>query len=411
MTGSRAAPRRIVYVVSLFPCWSETFIVREIASLIAAGVDVLIVSLKPPSETMVQPDAAALLPRVLHPLPTGRALLMRLGAAFAYPRLLARCAATIVRRLWRQPLVLGKSLVTLARAMEHVDRIREFDPEILHAHWGTYPSTAAWMLSQALDKPFGFTCHAHDIFIDNQLLKEKIENAAVPVTISHYNVDWLTREVTPRARERLSVVHCGVDLDALPWRRDSRERGLIIGVGRLDPIKGFDVLIDALAALRQAGRTFRCRIIGEGPQRTELEAKIARADLEGYVDLVGARPQAEVRSALYSASIFALPSVIAPDGNRDGIPVALMEAMAAGAPSVSTYVSGIPELIEDDTSGLLVPPGDAAALARALSRLLDDEGVCERLAISARGKIEREFDANREARKLLALFSGALDAA
>ena len=400
---------RAVYVVSLFPCWSETFIVREITTLIASGVDVMIVSLKSPNETMVQPDAEALMPRAVHPLPAGKAVLAWLGAAFAHFGTLAGSAATIVARLWREPKAMAKSLATLARATEQLGRIRKFDPDIIHAHWGTYPSTAAWALSKMLKKPFGFTCHAHDIFIDDQLLKEKIEGAAVPVTISNYNVDWLTRHATPAARERLRIVHCGVDLAALPFRRDGREPGFIVAVGRLDPIKGFDVLIGALAELRKSGRAFRCRVIGEGPERAALEAMISREGLGASVELVGARPQAEVRAALYAAHVFALPSVVAPDGNRDGIPVALMEAMAAGTPSVSTFVSGIPELIEPDRSGLLVAPGNVAALATALARLLDDAALCDALAAEARRKVEREFDAEREAKKLLALFEGALD--
>jgi glycosyltransferase involved in cell wall biosynthesis len=404
-------PKRVVYVVSLFPCWSETFIVREIATLIASGVDVMIVSLKPPSEKMVQPDAEALLPRALHPLSAGKASIAWLGALFGHFGTLAGCSATIVRRLWREPRAMLKSLATLARAVEHLDRLRAFDPDIVHAHWGTYPSTAVWALAQMLKKPFGFTCHAHDIFIDNQLLKEKIEGAAVPVTISNYNVDWLARHATPAARTRLHVVHCGVDLGALPYRREGREAGLIVAVGRLDPIKGFDVMLGALATLKKAGRTFRCRIIGEGPQRAELEAMISRDGLGANVELLGARPQAEVRAALYAAHLFALPSVVAADGNRDGIPVALMEAMAAGTPAVSTFVSGIPELIDPDVSGLLVPPGNVEALAAALARLLDDGALCDALAAEARRKVEREFDAEREAKKLLVLIEGALDAA
>ncbi|WP_395641341.1 glycosyltransferase [Rudaea sp.] len=411
MNGTLLLPARVVYVVSLFPCWSETFIVREIATLVEAGVDVLIVSLKPPSETMVQPEAAALLPRVLHPLSASRAPCAWLRALAAHPLALARAGATVMRRLWRQPRVMLKSLATLARGVEHLDRLRAFDADFLHAHWGTYPSTAAWLLAGLLGKPFGFTCHAHDIFVDDQLLREKIEGAALPVTISRYNIDWLADRVTPRARERLRVVHCGVDLGALPWRREGREGGLIVAVGRLDPIKGFDVLIEALALLKQRGRAFRCRIIGEGPQRAELEAAIARHQIGDRVELTGARPQADVRAALYAAQVFALPSVVAADGNRDGIPVALMEAMAAGAPSVSTAVSGIPELIEHEHSGLLAAPGDARALAETLARLLDDHALADRLAIAARMRIERDFDAGCEARKLLALFNGAVDAA
>jgi glycosyltransferase involved in cell wall biosynthesis len=227
----------------------------------------------------------------------------------------------------------------------------------------------------------------------------------VPVTISRFNVEWLATRATPRARDRLQVIHCGVDLSTLPFRADGREAGLIVAVGRLDAIKGFDVLIDAMGELARQGRSVRCRIIGEGPLKPQMEAAIARQGLGQMVQLVGALPQAEVRAALYGASIFALPSVVTVTGDRDGIPVSLMEAMAAGTPSVSTRVSGIPELIEHGTEGLLVPERDPAALAQALARLLDDPAFGQRVAIAARAKVEREFDAASEARKLLELFA------
>ncbi|HLK91671.1 MAG TPA: glycosyltransferase [Polyangia bacterium] len=398
-------PPRLLYVVSLFPCWSETFIVREIATLVAAGADVRILSLKAPSEKMVHPEAERLMPLVRHPLAPGQALWRRARVFAAHPRALGSLMLALGRSLRGRPTDLAKSLEGLARGVEQLDWIKEFDPDVIHAHWGTFPSTVALALSRLLGKPFGFTCHAHDIFVNDQLLKEKIEAAALPVTISRYNVDWLTEHVTPRARDRLSVVHCGVDLPSLPFREDGREPGTILAVGRHDPIKGFDVLIDAVGELARQGRRLRCRIIGEGPLREQMQASIDRQGLTGSVELVGARPQAEVRAALEAASIFALPSVVTPEGNRDGIPVSLMEAMASGTPVVSTRVSGIPELIEDGREGLLVPPRDAPALAAALARLLDDTELARRMAREARAKIERDFDAGREARKLLELFS------
>jgi glycosyltransferase involved in cell wall biosynthesis len=400
-------PRRILYVVSLFPCWSETFIVRELTTLIASGADVQILSLKSPYEKLVQPDAERLLPRAHHPLPPARAALARLRALAAYPLALTSTVAKIVQRLGRQPIEVAKTLEALARGVEQLDWIREFDPDIIHAHWATYPSTVAWALARILGKPFGFTCHAHDIFVNDHLLKEKIEAAEVAVTISRFNVDWLAERATPRARERLRVVHCGVDLATIPFRADGREPGLIMTVGRLDPIKGFDVLIDALGELARQGRRVRCRIIGEGPLEPSMRAAIARHGLGDCVELTGALPQAEVRKSLYAASIFALPSVVTKTGDRDGIPVSLMEAMAAGTPSVSTRVSGIPELIDDGREGLLVPEKDAKSLAAALARMLDDPALGARLAVAARAKIEREFDAAVEARKVLQLFADA----
>lgn len=401
-----ARPRRLLYVVSLFPCWSETFIVREIAALIDAGVDVRILSLKPVSEALLQPDAARLLDRVRHPAP---GLLPR--AALAAPFVTAAMLLRLTVALWRHPQALAKSLVALARGLGQIDWVREFDPDLIHAHWATYPSTVAWALAQALHRPFGFTCHAHDIFSEDQLLREKIEHAAVPVTISRFNVDWLAAHATPAARRRLRIVHCGVALAELPYRPDGREADLILAVGRLDPIKGFDVLIDALALLARSGRPFRCRLIGEGPQRAALQARIVRHGLQAAVTLCGAQPQAQVREALYAAAVFVLPSVVCADGNRDGIPLGLMEAMAAGTPVLSTTVSGIPELIRDGEDGVLVAPRDPAALAEALGRALDAPEEGARRTRAARARIEQNFDARREADKLLALFTEACRAA
>jgi glycosyltransferase involved in cell wall biosynthesis len=202
-------------------------------------------------------------------------------------------------------------------------------------------------------------------------------------------------------------VHCGVDLGATRRVCDGRRGDLLLGVGRLDPIKGFDVLIEALALLAGRGMQFRCRIIGEGSERAALAARIARHGLADRVELAGARGQVEVQAALHEATIFALPCVVGADGNRDGIPVAMMEAMAAGLPVVSTRVSGIPELIGEG-EGLLVAERDPAALADALARLLGDAALRERLAGAARRKIEHEFDARKEALKLLAAFHEVL---
>lgn len=392
---------RLLYVVSLFPCWSETFIVREIATMIAAGADVRILSLKPPHEKLVQAEAEKLMPRVRHPLAPSRAALARARAFTAYPLALSSTVLRLVRLLARQPLQVAKSLEALARAVEQLDWIRDFDPDIIHAHWGTYPSTVAWALARVLKKPFGFTCHAHDIFVNNHLLKEKIESARVPVTISRFNVDWLAQRVTPLARERMTIVHCGVDLSAAAFRPQARQSGLILAVGRLDHIKGFDVLIEALALMARQGRSVRCRIIGSGPFEPSLRATIVRHGLGETVELSGALPQSEVHEALGFASVFVMPSVVTPEGDRDGIPVSLMEAMAVGTPVVSTRVSGIPELVDDEREGLLVPERDPPALAAALARLLDNPDLGRDLAVRARAKIEREFDATCEARKLL----------
>lgn len=403
----RVAPRRVLYVVSRFPAWSETFIVREIRTLLDQGVDVRILSLKRPSTDLVQADAAALLDRVRQP----PALPVMLGRALrawgTHPRRVSTAAAIVVAGTWRSPTVLLKSLATLACALSQLPWLRRFDPQYIHAHWSTYPATAAWLLARVLQRPFGFTCHAHDVFVNRQLLPRKIADAALAVTISQHNVDWLDRNVSPLAQRKLEVVHCGVDLTHLPWRPDGRSGNLILGVGRLVPMKGFGALIEALALLHARGVGFHCLLVGEGPQRAALQASVLAHGLRDKVELPGALPQEQVRAALDQAVVFALPCQIAADGSRDGIPVALMEAMAAGCPVVSCPVSGVPELIRDGEHGLLVPQRDPQALAHALQRLLGDAALRRRLATAARLRIEQEFDASKEARKLHQLMARA----
>ena len=388
-------PLRVLYVVSLFPCWSETFIVREIEQLLELGVDVRIFSLKHPSERLVQDDARALLQRVLYPAPAW---------SLADRTTTARAIGPLLRSLGRHPAALVKSLAAAWRASGAIAAIRALAPDVIHAHWATYPSTAALLLSRATGIPFGFTSHAHDLFVEDHLLGPKLAEASYAVTISQFNKRWLAERYAKWAG-KVRVVHCGLPLAAYPFDSSAREPGAILSVGRLDGIKGFETLIDACALLRDAGVRFRCEIVGEGPLRGALEAQVARLDLSQRVALPGALPQAEVRRRLYAASVFALASTVTADGNRDGIPVALMEAMAVGTPVVSTTVSGIPELVCDGVSGRLVPPADPAALAAALRSLLSEP--CEPLRANARATVEREFDVAREAGRLLEMLQEA----
>ena len=391
---------RVIYVVSLFPCWSETFIVREIQELVRLGVDVRIISLKHPSERLVQNDALTLLDRVIYP-PTGRRLLNGwLAAATERPgRSLAELGA-LLRGLWRRPLALAKSLLVWVRTLALLPQLRELAPLHVHAHWATYPSTAAMWLSARTGVPFSFTAHAHDIFVEDHLLADKLRAAAFGVTISDFNRRFLAERISPLALHCMRIVHCGVAPAQYGFKPHGRLPGQLLGVGRLDAIKGFSHLIDACAHLRERGVAFRCHIIGDGPLRSSLQRQIDARGLQEHVRLLGACKQEQVREQLHAASAFVLPSVVTPRGDRDGIPVALMEAMACGTPVVSTLVSGIPELVEHGVSGLLAPPGDAQQLAACIERVLLAPDEARRMAEQARRKVEAEFDIAIEARKL-----------
>ena len=393
---------RVLYLVSLFPCWSETFIVREIHALMRQGVEVRIISLKPHSEPMVQPDAEILLDRVIYP-PASLAgsLKAALPKVLGHPLQSVRELAPLVKSLWRKPDELVKSVVSWWRTLTMIDAVRAFDPQHLHAHWATYPSSAARILAGRIGRPWSFTGHAHDIFVHDQDLAGKLNQADFSVTISGYNQKQLAARMMPQNRSRLAVIHCGVLPADLPYTAAGREAAYIVGVGRLDPIKGFIHLVEACRLLKERGTAFTCDIIGDGPLRDTLQQAIDAAGLQAQVRLTGALPQQEVRTRINRATLFVLPSVLLADGNADGIPVALMEAMACGATAISTRVSGIPELIHHEENGLLVTPSQATELADAMARLLADAPLRTRLAQAARNTIIHDFDADIEAAKLL----------
>jgi len=391
---------RVLYVVSLFPCWSETFIVREIQGLLRRGVDVRVLSLKHPSEALVQADARALLGRVLYP-PKGPALLAGAAAqALRHPWRSLRELARLSWGLRTQPLAWAKSCVVWLRTLAVLPAIERLAPDRLHAHWATYPTTAAMWVSGRTGIPYGFTAHAHDIFVDEQLLADKLHSADFAVTISEFNRQYLAEHVSPRALDVVRVVHCGVPVSRYRFRAEGRRPARVLSVGRLDPIKGFEHLIDACAILRDRGVDFDCRIVGDGPLRGVLQARIDALALQQRVRLAGACAQEQVLEHLQAASVFVLASVVTPDGNRDGIPVALMEAMACGTPVVATRVSGIPELVEHGVGGLLAEPADARSLAQAIEQQLREPTRALAMARMARRKVEAEFDADLEAGKL-----------
>ena len=403
--------KRVVYVVSLFPSLSETFIVREINTLIERGVNVQIISLKKPSRDLQQTDAENLLDRVHYPNSIARAM-RDVMAAFRLNRgAVLRALALILADSWRRPDVALKSVVTLFRALEHVPWLQRFDAQLIHAHWATYPSTAAWALGCVLGRPFSFTCHAHDIFIEKQLLARKIREAALAVTISRHNVDWLRTHATPLAEQKLKVVHCGVDMEHSPCRTQHREARSMLAVGRLDPVKGFETLIDAIALLHKRGIDLDCRLVGSGPLDPMLRRRAEKLGVASRIEFAGPQTQECIRKWMSTATLFVLPSQVAANGNRDGIPVALMEAMASGCPVVSTRVSGIPELIEHDQDGVLVEQRDPVALADAIARLLESNDLRQRLAAGARTRIETEFDARKEAGRLHVLMTEAANVA
>lgn len=395
---------KIAYVVSLFPKISETFILREMVELRRRGVEIVVVSLRKPRETIRHPESEEFAGSTMVVPSASGALGAFVRALRTRPGATLRLVLRVVGSHAGHPILLAKSLPLIPVAAAVAERLRESGVEHVHAHWATWPAQVAWAVRRLSGIPYSITAHAHDIYLPNPLLAEKIRESSFTATISEHNVELLRRRCGAEAARKVALVRCGVPLEAFPLREGAPAgRPQIVSVGRLVDYKGFPTLLDAVRLLRERGREIDCTIVGEGPMLVPIRERIRREHRTGSVRLLGSRTQSEVRDLLAGASLCALASERGRDGQMDGIPVVLMEALALGVPAVSTRLSGIPELIEDGVTGLLVPPRDAASLAEAVSKLLDDPDLAARLAAAGRRRIEDGYDAARNAGVLLGL--------
>jgi len=397
------APAPLGYVLKRYPRFSETFVVNEILAHEAAGQPVEIFALRPVIETHFQD----ILGRVQAPV-------TRVPDSFRDADLLWQLLRQAGGRLpgaWdalaRMEGVTGKDV---AQAIHIALACRDRGIVHLHAHFGTVATTVTRLAAALAGIGYSFTAHAKDIFCDYdepQDLERKLREAARAVTVSDYNLAFLRQRFGPAAR-RLVRIYNGVDLGRFAWAPPRAEGGDILAVGRLVEKKGFHILIEAVRLLRADGREVTCRIVGAGEEQGSLAAQIADNGLGGAVELQGPRPQGEVIRLLRDAAVLACPCVVGHDGNRDGLPTVLLEAMALGTPCVATDVTGIPELMRDGETGLCIPEGDPEALAGALARMLDDRELRLRVSRAGRALIEREFDITCNAARLRDLFASAI---
>ncbi len=437
-TVPRSEPQaqpEIGYILKGFPRLSEPFIANEIHLLERLGLRLRLFSVKPgeheqvhdvvhrigaPITYLPEVDSVSQTPLFVwlrHNLwkftAAHRELIRLRPLAYTMTLLfaLAMCCKYRKAALARPRKVFIKEFLqagTIALAVLKAPGIRH-----LHAHFCHGATTIAWYVSRLTGLPFSFTAHAKDIYQTKlnpkDLLPRKLRAAEFVVTCTGANREHLQR-LAPGATIVHQIYH-GLDTADFAFRQPAGKIAdpLILAVGRLTAKKGFTHLIEACAELRTAGVAFRCRIVGErGDDLVRVRDRMHELGLADRVELMAAVTQERLKEIYREASVFALPCQIVEDGDRDGIPNVLVEAMAMGVPVVSTPVSGIPELIEDGVNGLLVPPGDSAALSAALRRLIEDEGLGQRLSAAARAKVCREFDAWTTTRRLRDLFLATL---
>ncbi len=391
---------KVGYVVKRYPRYSETFIVNEILAHEAAGTEVEIFSLLHPEDGHFQ-DAIS---RVRAPVTYLAAKGLKAGDFWAT----LDEAGEVLPDLWGAlEEARGGDVRYVYQAVVLAREARLRGVSHLHAHFATASATVARLAARFAGMTYTLTAHAKDIFhesVDPEDLRRKLHDAAAAVTVSDHNLEYL-RETYGPAAEGTRRIYNGLELEMFPYEDPRDRRPGILAVGRLVEKKGFEYLIEACALLRDRKVDFRCRIIGVGEREPELRARVEDLDLGDVVELPGPRPQAELVEAIRGAAVFAAPCVVGLDGNRDGLPTVLLEAMALGTPCVATDVTGIPEVLRDGETGLMVPQRDPAALADAIERLLGDPALRVDLARRARVQIEADFDVHRNAALLRELFA------
>lgn len=393
---------RLAVIVTEYPKTTETFILRDVLKFVEFGAEMRLYHLAPFNRSEVLHGFAE---------PT-RALARHVG--LAGPRVisaagrrfgtLGRQAATILHRQWPEPVLAAKSLVVAAAAAAIARELEDWGADHLHAEFAGHPATAAWIVHRLTGLPYSVSCRAHDIFRSQRLLSEKLGAAAFVRTVSEFGRDFLLRHVEGLDPGRIEVIHSSIDCDSIPaLPPPQHEPFRILFVGSLQVRKGVEILLDALARLSVPG--WRCDIAGDGPDRAMLEARARSLGLQGRVRFLGSQ-DFETISRLYAgASVVAVPSIIGPAGRTEGIPNVAIEGLAFQRPVIATDLSGIPELIRNRETGLLIEPGSAEALGRAIEEIHADPDAAFRMARRGRALVEREFSLAVNARRQFDLFA------
>lgn len=405
----------VAYVLFRFPVLTETFIVDEITEMRQQGADLRLFSLFRPRAGIVHRMSQHLArdveyaPSLFSWRLVWPQLHFLLGKPLAYLGLLLR----LVRQPYSRSVSKSalKRIAVFLKATWVAYRLRDSGIQLLHVHFASLPGAAAAVISRLLGIPFTVTVHAYDVYASNDLLRMVARSASRVIAISEYNRQKVLELCTGLDEDKVVVVHCGIrrQLFTPAARPDSPGASLrILSVGSLISKKGHAYLIQACQILRERGEDFYCTVIGQGPGEERLRQLARDCGVQDRVILAGGRERDEVLEAYSRSDIFVLPCVVAPGGDRDGIPVVLMEAMAMQLPVISTPVSGIPELVRHQDTGWLVPERDAEALADAIAYLASH--VEERDGMVRNGSllIEREFDITTNVSRLARIFQAEI---
>lgn len=386
-------PEHVAYVVKRYPRFSETFIVNEILAHEAAGLSISIYSLRPPVDTHFQ-DLISRVRAPLTYLSDGQ-----VKAADLWSSLHKAHETLAMKQPSWQSLLSWDSVLDAYCGIQLAIHCTRNDVTHIHAHFASSAATVASIASALTGIPYSITAHAKDIFhesVNAQELERKFQSASKVFTVSDFNLAFLG-DAFPTISDRFVRLYNGMHLNDFPFHNPLRRPPEIVAVGRFVEKKGFADLVRACELLKLEGVAFHCRLIGGGELEGELRNLVRGLGLESHVELLGSLPQHQVKRHIQASAVMAAPCIHGADGNRDGLPTVLLEAMALGTPCVSTDVTGIPEVVQHGETGLLVSQRSPSELASAIRRLLSSGSERETLATKARMLIERDFDIRENA--------------
>ncbi len=398
--------------MSHYPAISHTFFLHEVLGLRELGLEIETASINPPdraTDALPAKEAAeAASTFVIKRTPPLRALLIAAATLFRYPRAFLRGLVFALGLQSPSPLQLLYGVFYFVEALVLAHWMRRRDLRHLHIHFSGAVATVGMVAAYAFRFPYSLTVHGPDDFFNERQfsLKDKIERAAFVICISHYCRSQLMRIASPTHWDTMSVVRLGIRPELFPQRPVARAGGpmRIVTVGRLVPAKGQLLLLRALLLLRSRGLIVHLQLVGDGPDRGHLEAFVRTHALGQQVTFAGARNHDQTLQLLSTADICVLASF------AEGIPVALMEAMAMGIPCISTFTAGIPELLHHEEEGLLVPAGSVDDLAAAIETLASSEQLRRRFSVLGRARVLEDYNLAVNLQLLAGTFAARLSA-
>ncbi|MBN2302036.1 MAG: glycosyltransferase family 4 protein [Lentisphaerae bacterium] len=384
---------KIAYVLGTFPSISETFILREIIALREHGFQIFIFALGQHIGKLHQ-EASSFVGSTLY----RRHMLSPLMLANQI-----RCAIANTRAYWKELRHFPPQRVFAAA--DFAQRAETMNIDHVHAHFAFGTADIGLIMARFLRVPFSLSLHAKDIFTQNcDILSKRISPVSFATVCTRHAFNHLRRLLPSEDAAKLVFIPHGLAPES--YAPSASTQPIVLAIGRLEEKKGFRHLLEACKVLKEEGIVFRCVIAGAGSQMEMLQIEAQRNGINDRVVFPGEQTQNEVRQLLEQASVFVMPSVITANGDQDGIPNVVLEAMSMALPVVASALPAMSEAVTDGKTGYLVKPRDPIALANKIRGLLADRALRTRMGQAGRAHVIKQFDINRNINLLADLFEG-----